>query len=501
MADFAVLISRRGILCGASFADQGFRVRYCQALRYYLSHLKPGPTVLNEPNLYALDPSGVREPPTTWRGRLPYIGPGFVLSASIVGSGELIATTTLGAKTGFIALWVILLSCLVKVALQLEFGRFTIQHGLTCMESLNRLPGPAPRGVNWIVWMWIALWPVKLLQVGGILGGFALLMNLIMPALSITVWVWVSAGVVAILVSMNRYALVEKSSLVLLGMFTILTLISVCALQWTPLAIDSADILSGLKFELPAGAMLVVIGAFGITGVGGDEIMHYTYWLIEKGYAAYTGPREDTEEWRRRAEGWIQVMYLDALFSMVAYTLVTAAFYLLGAAVLHASGDVPSGYKMIDTLATMYTTTLGPWAKWVYLAGAFVVLFSTLFSALAAWTRVFADAFAHVGGYEFRDNAYRNRAVFVLAWAFPLLWAVLFIYYKEPVGMVILGGVVTSFILLMVVFAAIYFRLRGTVSGLQPSALYDAALWVSCASIGAFAIYGFIKVVTEVATS
>lgn len=456
---------------------------------------------MNETNPYILDASKVRQPPTSWWGRLPYVGPGFVLSASIVGSGELIATTTLGAEAGFTALWVILLSCLVKVALQLEFGRYTIQHGLTCMESLNRLPGPAPRGVNWMVWMWIALWPIKLLQVAGILGGFALLMNLIVPSVSVAVWVWVSAVVVAVMVSLNRYALVEKSSLVLLGLFTLLTIISVCALQWTPLAITSADLLSGLTFQLPAGAMLVVFGAFGITGVGGDEIMHYTYWLIEKGYAAYTGPREDTDQWRERARGWISVMYLDALFSMVAYTLVTAAFYLLGAAVLHAAGDVPSGYKVIDTLATMYTTTLGPWAKWVYLAGAFVVLFSTLFSALAAWTRVFADAFAHVAGYDFRNNAYRGRAVFALAWAFPLLWAVLFIYYKEPVGMVIMGGVVTSFILLMVVLAAIWFRMRGTVSGLTPSRFYDAALWASCMSIGAFAIYGFMKVIRQAAAS
>ena len=63
-----------------------------------------------------------------------------MLSASIVGSGELIATTTLGAEVGFAALWVILLSCVVKVALQLEFGRHAIIHGLTTMESMNQLP-------------------------------------------------------------------------------------------------------------------------------------------------------------------------------------------------------------------------------------------------------------------------------------------------------------------------------------------------------------------------
>ena len=40
--------------------------------------------------------------------------------------------------------------------------------------------------------------------------------------------------------------------------------------------------------------LLVAMGAFGITGVGGDEIMAYNYWLIEKGYAAFTGPRDES---------------------------------------------------------------------------------------------------------------------------------------------------------------------------------------------------------------
>ena len=46
---------------------------------------------------------------------------------------------------------------------------------------------------------------------------------------------------------------------------------------------------------------LLVIGAFGITGVGGDEIMAYNYWLIEKGYAANTGKNNGTDDWNRRA--------------------------------------------------------------------------------------------------------------------------------------------------------------------------------------------------------
>jgi len=443
---------------------------------------------------YALDASLVREPPATLLAALPYVGPGFVLSASIVGSGELIATTVLGAKAGFVALWIILLSCLVKVALQLEFGRHTIQYGQTCMESMYELPGPTPLRTHWLIWIWLALWPVKILQVGGIMGALSMLLTLVFPAISDTQWCWIAAGVVGTLVSMGRYQLIERGSMLLLCLFTLLTFVSVIALQWTDFAITAADVLAGLTFQFPAGdsqgVFILVFGAFGLTGVGGDEVMQYPYWLLEKGYASHTGKPEDTDAWRQRARGWMRVMQLDALLSMVAYTVMTVAFFLLGAAVLHAQDTVPENSELIETLATMYTHTLGDWARWVFLAGAFVVLFSTLFSALAAWTRSFTDAISRLLGFDYRDTVARRRAIFVLAWMFPILWATLYMLYGQVVQMVILGGVATSAILLMVVFAALYFRLFRTRPGLKPSLVYDIALVVSAVSIAGFALRG-----------
>ena len=51
-----------------------------------------------------------------------------VLAASIVGSGELIATTTLGAQVGFAALWIILVSCPIKPVVQAELGPLHDSH-------------------------------------------------------------------------------------------------------------------------------------------------------------------------------------------------------------------------------------------------------------------------------------------------------------------------------------------------------------------------------------
>ena len=451
---------------------------------------------------YVLDASLVEDPPTTWSGRLRMLGPGFILTATVVGSGELIATTTLGAKVGFVALWVILLSCVVKVALQLEFGRHTILSGETCLAAFNRLPGPAWRGANWTTWYWLAVQPLKMLQLGGIIGSVAMVLNIAAPALSVGAWCWITALVSALLVSNEAYRPVERTCLAMLAAFTATTIVSVASLQWTSYAVTGGELAEGFGGTIPAGAILLLIGAFGLTGVGGDEIMQYTYWLIEKGYAAKTGPANPGDPvWTARARGWIRVMYLDAFASMIVYTIVTAAFYLLGAAVLHARGETPKGYAMINTMAGMYTESLGPWARGVFLAGAFVVLFSTVYSALAAWMRVFADAAGKLQLIDFYDLAARRKTMLGIAWAFPLVWATIFLSYEEPVLMVALGGVGTATILFIIVVAAIHFRYRQTPPELKPGPLYDAALWVSIASIATIAVYGIVKALGEIPAS
>jgi Mn2+/Fe2+ NRAMP family transporter len=424
---------------------------------------------------------------------LGHLGPGFILSASIVGSGELIATTQLGARAGFVTLWVIIASCLVKVAVQLEFGKHAIDTGETTMESLNKLPGPRFGSAHWTIWLWLALMSVKLLQMGGIVGGVALILQILTPGTPLPLLASATAFTVAVLVFGGHYRLIEKTSLVMMGLFTAFTLVSLLLVQSTTYAITWEQLASGMTFSLPPAAVVVALGAFGITGVGGDEIMAYNYWLIEKGYAAHTGPNQDTQEWADRARGWIRVMYWDALLAMVVYTVVTTAFYLLGAAILHAQQLVPEKDELVETLSQIYTQTLGPGARVVFLLGALAVLFSTLLAALAAWTRMFSDAFSRLGLFDFHDEAARNRSIAVCAWCFPIVWTVLYLFFEAPAIMVIIGGLATVVILLIVVFAAIDFRYYRLDPRLAPTRWYDAYLWLSIASIIGVAIYGMVQ--------
>ena len=451
-------------------------------------------TKTREENPYFLDEESIREAPTRWRDRLKELGPGFILSAAIVGSGELIATTTLGAEAGFATFWVVIISCLVKVTLQLEFGKHAIYSGETVMSAFNRLPGPRLKGTNWTVWTWLFIQIFKLLQVGGIVGGVAITLNIAFPQVHDAIWALLAATLSALLIFKGYYRFIEKFSISMIGLFTLLTFASLYFLQYTSFALSWENIAEGVKFSLPPASVGVAIAAFGITGVGGDEIMYYNYWCLEKGYARFAGPMDQSEAWLRRAKGWIRVMYMDALLSMLVYTIVTAAFYLLGAAVLHSSSLVPEGYEMVESLSRIYTETLGSWARSVYLFGALIVLFSTLFAALASWTRIFSDCFGQIGWIDFYDPAVRKKSIAILAWVFPFTWAILFIFIKLPVMMILIGGFVTSILLLIVVYAAFQFRFKRLPDSLKPSRFYDVALMVSALVIVAVGIYSIIKV-------
>ncbi len=435
----------------------------------------------------------VLEPPVHWWERLKFLGPGLILTASIVGSGELITTTLLGAQAGFVCFWVIIVSCLVKVAVQVEFGKNAIYTGRSTMLALNGLPGPKFGRANWSIWLWLVLMLPKMLQVGGIVGGVALVCKEVWPDV-ITNWlVWPVALVSSLLVWKGGYRLIERVCVVLICLFTLFTVASLMSVQFTPYAISWDNVASGLTFQLPPAALLVALGAFGITGIGGDEIMAYNYWLIEKGYASHTGQRENTEEWRRRAQGWMRVMQWDAMVSMGVYTLVTVVFYLLGAAVLNRQGLVPESTHLIGTLSVMYTESLGKWASGVFLAGAFVVLFSTVIAALGAWTRMFSDAFAQIGFLDFRNARQRNRLITILAFLIPLCWASAFLFYKDPAFMVVVGGLVTVVILFIVAFAAAWFRYRELPTEFRPGRLYEAWLWLSIVAISLVGVYAGAK--------
>jgi Mn2+/Fe2+ NRAMP family transporter len=454
---------------------------------------------------YNLTPEGIKEPPVGWLHSLKHLGPGLILSASIVGSGELIATTTLGAQAGFALLWMVIFSTLVKVAVQVELARWTISTGQPALTGYNKVP-PKLGPVGWINLLWVLMALSKILQIGGIVGGTAAALSILMPiggepfsTTSMTIWTIIVAGSAIALLYSNNYSLIERGAVLLVVIFSIATVVIALGLPFTPYGYDANDIMSGLAFAIPAGTIGAAIAMFGITGVGADELTFYTYWCVEKGYARYVGPADGSEEWVRRANGWISVMYKDAFVSWVIYTFGTLAFFIMGASVLQPQGLVPKGNEMIVTLSRMYTDTLGEWAAMLFLIGAIAVLGSTLWAAVPSWSRMYANFLSVIGVIDWRNTASRLRTIRIFTVALPIVWGAAYLFIQSPVLMVQAGGVMTGIFLLGAVVAVWYLRKTETDPRIYGGGLFNAVLVISSVAIvllgvyTAFSVFGFFR--------
>jgi Mn2+/Fe2+ NRAMP family transporter len=503
----------------------------------------------------------IQEPPTKISGILRKLGPGLIIAAAIVGSGELIATTLAGAKAGMSLLWLILGGCLIKVFTQIEIGRHTIIHQTPTLSALATVPGPRIRGRgNWLVWYWFAMWFCSIAQLGGILGGVGETLSIAMPiteqgaefqaikkdygslqlagvtspkltdALAIDYeqrvsryqvsypesdpselrhpydgryWAIPIAVGTAVLLYFGRFGLIQALATVLVVVFTTITIGNVFRLQMLPeWAVSLDDIYRGLIPHFPSGesgrsAMAVAIATVGIIGVGAAELVQYPYWCLEKGYARWTGSNDGSPSWTARARGWIRVMRWDAWFSMVVYTIATVAFYFLGAGILHRIGIEPSNSDLLPMLAVIYRPVFSNWAPAVFLVGALIVLYSTFLVANASHARTFADGMSVVGVAKDSSET-RVQNSRILSAAFPLLCLLIYWVMPKAATLVIISGVAQAIMLPMLCGAALYFRYTQCPKELRPGVLWDAGLWLSSLVMLLVGLYGIFENVLKV---
>ncbi|MFH8573737.1 Nramp family divalent metal transporter [Streptomyces sp. NPDC017993] len=464
------------------------------------SPVAPAATTAAVTDPYALRPEDVREAPGAFTGRLRHLGPGFVLSAAVVGSGELIVTTSLGARAGFALLWLVVVSAGVKVWVQMELARWTILNGRTALEGYRDI-GPRIGRVSWINWLWIGMDFAKMFQRGGIIGGTAAACSILWPITgealsfrSLTAWTIVVTSVAVALLRSGKYGMVERLCVASVVVFTLATVGLAAGLPFTEFGYGAGELVGGLSFRIPAGTIGIALAMFGITGVGADEMTTYTYWCIEKGYARWTGPDDGTEQRARRAEGWLKVMRLDVAAGWLVCTLCTLSFYVIGAAVLHPQHLVPEGNSMITTLSRVYTDTMGPWAEYLFLAGAIAVLFSTLIGSTASVPRLWTNTLGLLGVIDWHDVRVRERTIKILTFCLPALWAASYLFVQSPVLMVQIGGIGGGAFLLAVVVAVWRLRSTGVERRFRGSPWLTFALAVSSAAIVFLGVYGVLDV-------
>jgi len=227
----------------------------------------------------------------------------------------------------------------------------------------------------------------------------------------------------------------------------------------------------------------------GGLGVTANELFMYPYWILEKGYAANLKDVPQPE-WRERARQWIRAIYLDAGISTLVATAMTAAFFLLGCAILFRRGEQPTGLEVVNQISSVYTEAYGAWSRWLFLIGAFSTLFSTLVVVTAASGRMIGDLLSSM---KYIDASQPEKLRRCHQWV-QVLWLlgllIGFLVQKSPpeqlviLGHWIVGAVLTPLLMLSICWLAFHTDRRARMSSLGAVLLVTSTAIIAACVLG-----------------
>jgi Mn2+/Fe2+ NRAMP family transporter len=298
---------------------------------------------------------------------LKLAGPGLIVAATGIGSGDVVAATVGGARYGVALLWAIALGAFFKFVLSEGIARWQLATGLTALEGWA---AHLPAWVKYYFAAYLLLWTVAVsaaltnatgLGISNLTGGaVAQSWGAVAHSLIGFVFVWVGG-----------YAWFEKLMKFLVGVmgFSILICALLIVSDWTRIA-------EGLLVpRIPPASGTYVLSIIG--GIGGSiTMLSYNYWMREEkisgaGYLSYV-------------RGDVAVAYLfTAIFGMSIMVIANQAFFLAGVTITDAQA-VP---KMAEVLGAL----LGPFGVYAYSLGFWAAVFASLLGVWQSVPYLYAD--------------------------------------------------------------------------------------------------------------
>jgi len=125
----------------------------------------------------------------------------------------------------------------------------------------------------------------------------------------------------------------------------------------------------------------------------------------------------------------------------------------------------------------MFSLVLGGWAKWLFIILAFFVLFSTLLSGTAAFTRTISDYLISMGLVREKTDT-RTKLIKLIAFVIPFLSGLFYFILPNPITLLLIAGIWAAMGLPIVNIGALYL-VNKLEPALQPKVSTKVILWVS----------------------
>ena len=354
---------------------------------------------------------------------LKLAGPGLVVAATGIGSGDVVAATVGGARYGVILLWAIAVGAFFKYVLNEGIARWQLATGKTALEGWAEY---LPAWVKWYFGIYLVLWTVFV--TAALTNATGLGISNLTGGRIAQSWGGVLHSLFGfVFVVLGGYGGFEKMMKTLVGVmgFSIL----VCALLTFH---DPAGVVQGTFVPtIPSGAGLYVLSIIG--GIGGSVTMlSYNYWMREEKLA---GP-----ERLGYVRGDIAIAYLfTALFGMAIMMTANQAFYIPGIAITNA--------QAVPKMAEMLGSILGAFGRIAYSVGFWAAVFASLLGVWQSVPYLYADFYGimkKVTPEERKRLTEVTSTPYRIALAFVTFVPMAFAFTGQPIQVIVVYTIVGS---------------------------------------------------------
>jgi Mn2+/Fe2+ NRAMP family transporter len=337
---------------------------------------------------------------------LAVLGPGILVAATGVGAGDLLTASYAGSRHGLVLLWAAWLGAILKWFLNEGIARWQMATGTTVLEGWTERLG---RWIRWVFLGYLLVW--SLFTAGALINACGVAGTGLLPLsedlrTSKIIWGIVHSLAGLTLVRIGGFRLFER----LMSLFIVVMFVSVImtALLIEP---DWGAVAVGLTVpRIPEGGLGYLLGVLG--GVGGTvTLLSYGYWIREK---------------NRHGVHGVRTCRVDLGVGYLMTALFGVALIIIGSRV-----QLEKGPSMALELAGQLGGVLGPAGKWVFLAGFWGAVFSSLLGVWQSAPYFFADFLALSRDHGSARAAavdlagttpYRVYLVLIATVPLPLLW-------------------------------------------------------------------------------
>ena len=385
--------------------------------------------------------------PLDW---LKVFGPGAIIASLTIGTGELIFSSRGGALFGYRILFLFVVISLLKWGLVVASSRHMVLTGVHPYKRMLDLPGP--RG-----WLTLTLFmiaavclPIWISFHSGVLGNLTAWMTGTSEILGGGIdYLWGAAilAVVVVITAMRSYSTLERIQLIIVAAMVFCA--GVTLILYRP---DWLELLKGvfipqsyiyppwLSTEYPhiAGQPVWVETTryVGVIGGAGFDYLAYTSFMRDKAWGqAGVGPAsakrlaEIAGDPAHPVRRWLRAPLVDCSISFLVIIAFSAVFVASGKLILGPHHKIPDEKNLLN-LQSAFVTGIHPWLLPLYVAGAFLTMFGTLYGTLEVACSIISEM-THAVSRDFAIRHARRIKRITVIWCAVgacaiLLW--LFIY-------------------------------------------------------------------------